>query len=987
VTSFSRPHDPSAAPFGRRELIWLGAITLAAAGLRLFRLGEWSLWIDEAHTLRDVLKPAPQFWEENSGYPLSYLLLRGLVPDGPLPLLPSLREDWLRLPFAFFGILSVPLLALIGRPILGARASLFAAALLAVSPWHLYWSQNARGYALVLFFGMLGAGTFHLGVTRRSAVQIGFALLMTLVAGLCHPSGHLLFAAYLVDALAGWRRSAPRPRWLLAGLLLLLLVLTPIVLPLLQTHMRNKPAFSFAHLAQTTVYFVGIPVLIAALGGVLWLLDRGSRAAAFLLTWGIVPLLALAVMSATGMEVTAQYAFATLPAFCLAAAVLIEVMMVRVASTGLRGAILRAVPIAILVLPMLGQDWLYFERQHGDRPRWREAAHLIARQASRDARVVSTNGRSMAYYLNPASLGWSGGQRDVQIVDLARHMFEQAGGDAILREQIALARAERSQLYVVVTEPELYQWDPAKLFLGTAKKELQLLDWLPNWNGPKDMTVHVFRLRDRPSRRVRPLRAAAERPAQADRRHQRRHQHHQHQRRERARVEQRPALQHERGADAGEDQADLAARHHADRDRQPVGAAVEHAQPARELAGDRRGHERRAEPERAGRAEAGDVDLDAHQHEEQRHEDRGERMQQLVEGLVLEPRAHAGAVRVEQDAGRERADDAGEPDRLGGEREREAQRDAGDQDQAVLARGLDRPHDAAREEVAGGSGREQERRGLGHDRERGAGAQPGAAAVRGDHAADHGQHHQAQHVVDDRRAEDHLARARLRDAQVLQHARGDADAGGGQAGAEEHRHQRVRVGQQRPRHPPAERERHDHADQRHQQRRGADARQRAQVGLEADVEQQQQHADLGQHLQRRLVADEREAGGAVRERQQVADADPDQQLAEHRRLAQPHREQAAELRRQQQRGEPEQHGTGRRPGSEQGVHLRLRSAAAAPGRSRSRRTGGSAAAAAPPATGRARRRARPAPRPRSASSSVRTGSTRPSAATGSTGRA
>ena len=48
---------------------------------------------------------------------------------------------------------------------------------------------------------------------------------------------------------------------------------------------------------------------------------------------------------------------------------------------------------------------------------------------------------------------------------------------------------------LVVTEPELYEMDPKKLLLGVARQELHGVDWLPNWNGPKDMTVHIYELR------------------------------------------------------------------------------------------------------------------------------------------------------------------------------------------------------------------------------------------------------------------------------------------------------------------------------------------------------------------------------------------------------------------------------------------------------------------------------------------------------------
>src|SRR5688572_22700601 len=39
--------------FGRRHVFCLVSITAIAAVLRLLHLGEWSIWVDEAHTWRD----------------------------------------------------------------------------------------------------------------------------------------------------------------------------------------------------------------------------------------------------------------------------------------------------------------------------------------------------------------------------------------------------------------------------------------------------------------------------------------------------------------------------------------------------------------------------------------------------------------------------------------------------------------------------------------------------------------------------------------------------------------------------------------------------------------------------------------------------------------------------------------------------------------------------------------------------------------------
>ncbi|HLQ37793.1 MAG TPA: hypothetical protein VK348_08330, partial [Planctomycetota bacterium] len=183
------PGRHSAKRFSSTQIALLLVITLLAAVLRLFRLGDWSLWVDEANTWRDVTMP---LWGDGgffSGYrgwyPLSFLLLRSLLDHG---LLPMWSEGWLRLPFACCGILTVPALAVFGNLLVGRRAALLSALFLAVNPWHIYWSQNIRGYVLVFFFAIVAAGVFWLGALRGSWRLRLLGLLTAVVGGLCHPT-------------------------------------------------------------------------------------------------------------------------------------------------------------------------------------------------------------------------------------------------------------------------------------------------------------------------------------------------------------------------------------------------------------------------------------------------------------------------------------------------------------------------------------------------------------------------------------------------------------------------------------------------------------------------------------------------------------------------------------------------------------------------------------------------------------------------------
>ena len=46
-----------------RQWSWLLLITVLGAALRMYHLGSWSIWVDEAHTWRDITRPLSVFWK------------------------------------------------------------------------------------------------------------------------------------------------------------------------------------------------------------------------------------------------------------------------------------------------------------------------------------------------------------------------------------------------------------------------------------------------------------------------------------------------------------------------------------------------------------------------------------------------------------------------------------------------------------------------------------------------------------------------------------------------------------------------------------------------------------------------------------------------------------------------------------------------------------------------------------------------------------
>ena len=165
----------------------------------------------------------------------------------------------------------------------------------------------------------------------------------------------------------------------------------------------------------------------------------------------------------------------------------------------------------------------------------------------------------------------------------------------------------------------------------------------------------------------------------------------------------------------------------------------------------------------------------------------------------------------------------------------------------------------------------------------------GATALRRDHDAE--QQH-GEHVVDHRGAKNHLALDAVQRAQFLQYPCGDASGGRHERGGDKHRTIPVEAVAVRPH--AGHQERHDHTDHANQKRNGADFLQILQPRFQADGKQQQDHANLGEHIQCRPRCDLFDADPAQHGWTDYAAGDD---LADHTRQFQPLRHLATELGR------------------------------------------------------------------------------------------
>jgi len=135
-----------------RNIIHLLIITIIALFLRLFMLGNQSLWLDEAFVYSqiktDSISEVYSNVMANEGHigPL-YHILNNLFCR-----LFGYSEWSFRMPSAIYGTIAVILVYIIARALKGNITALFSAVLMAFSPVHVWYSQEARMYSLWVMF-------------------------------------------------------------------------------------------------------------------------------------------------------------------------------------------------------------------------------------------------------------------------------------------------------------------------------------------------------------------------------------------------------------------------------------------------------------------------------------------------------------------------------------------------------------------------------------------------------------------------------------------------------------------------------------------------------------------------------------------------------------------------------------------------------------------------------------------------------------------
>ena len=454
------PAAPSATVWSQHRLLLLLAISVVAAALRLWRVEQWSWNGDEARTFDLVAMAGAgtrSLWSEpERWFPLLPLLLRQLFEFGWLP---NCSEGWLRLPFAFAGALTVPLLALVGARTFGTAAALLAALLLAVHPWHVAASQCAAP-AVVVAAGVLAV----LGCAERRWWR--WAVVLQLLVAAVHPSGWFAAAALGLGAL--------RPR------------LQPIAVAAVTAIAAAGAVWQLDLVRPVTVALV-----LVALG--LPSLPRATAAAL------VVPAALAALATAFGIGQTHYEALGIvgLPALTLlagAAAATIGVHWRSALQPRRRlGAAAAGLVALLATVDSSIETWLQATLHHGRRPAWRAVRDLaLGTMAVGHGELVVAAGAGvgpMRCYLRPNELRFAGDPHPgVQV-----RPVKLADGAASLAALVAVP--PEATCLLVLRADEAAPWLREPTLAAALQRSFVLWRVLPGPRQGQDDTLFVYRRR------------------------------------------------------------------------------------------------------------------------------------------------------------------------------------------------------------------------------------------------------------------------------------------------------------------------------------------------------------------------------------------------------------------------------------------------------------------------------------------------------------
>jgi uncharacterized membrane protein len=455
----------------------LGEIVVLGTLLRLIALGHKSFWLDEIASVVIARLPGEHFWRwlahEEGNMALYYVLLRPWLHLGT-------GEAVVRVLSVIPGVASIPLMYLLGERLFQKSTGMLAALFLALNTCAIVYSQEARGYSL-LVLGTLAST--YLFVRLVEAPSFGIACGYGVVAAAtlyCHYFGALVVLAHAVSLVfvRGQRR-------LWTSLLVAAAIIAVLSAPIVWLIRSQDPGHLNWVAPPSLLELYHLGVFLAAesgkgVGAVLLVLDLllvGLFFVAFRDVWrseaqglqrwryGLVascaftPVLASLLLSAVKPMFFHRFLIICLPAWILMTTVGAQ----RIPEHRRRLAVISAVCVLSIVSTVISytrvrEDWrgvAHYLMEHAapqDRVLYYEPIGYFATENYRDWLPGGRVSRPVAVMENPASSDWqqkiAGAQR-VWLVTYPAKLNDATTSEIKAELQKRLALSEQKQFRAI----------------------------------------------------------------------------------------------------------------------------------------------------------------------------------------------------------------------------------------------------------------------------------------------------------------------------------------------------------------------------------------------------------------------------------------------------------------------------------------------------------------------------------------------------------
>lgn len=162
-----------------KELILLLVIFLSGLFLRIYDLSVESIWVDEGYSIRVATLDVFQIWEVSADDihpPLYYILLHFWINVW------GASEFSTRFLSLIFGFLAIIMIYKVGKLLFSKEVGFISSLLLAVSPFHIRYSQEVRMYSLMTILTLFSFYFFIKLLNERNRIDlIGYLLSSSLL--------------------------------------------------------------------------------------------------------------------------------------------------------------------------------------------------------------------------------------------------------------------------------------------------------------------------------------------------------------------------------------------------------------------------------------------------------------------------------------------------------------------------------------------------------------------------------------------------------------------------------------------------------------------------------------------------------------------------------------------------------------------------------------------------------------------------------------